>query len=135
MKRSRFIVAVAFAGLLLLGSAVAQSGAIWATVPFDFVVGQKTLPAGDYKIALQGAALQLYRLDGNGAAFVMYTPSARNKNTSPRLIFNRYGDRHFLAQAWISDMGHDLSKSSQEIQYALEQKKNIEVLASARPRN
>ncbi len=135
MKRSRFMVAAAFAALLMVGSAVAQTGAIWASVPFDFVVGQKTLPAGDYRVSLHGSALLMYRLDGNGAAFAMYTPSAGNKDVSPRLVFHRYGNLNFLAQAWINDTGHDLHKTSREREYALtDQHKQVVVLASARPR-
>lgn len=134
MKHSLLVIATAFAALVLVSSAAGQTGAIRATVPFDFIVGQQTLPAGDYKVALQGTTLLLTRLDGPGSAFVMYSLTGHNRDASPRLLFHRYGNRSFLSEAWITGMGHELSKSSQELEYArTETVRKTEVMASAAP--
>src|SRR5579862_10059594 len=48
MKKQLLIV---FAGLLLaVGSAYAQSSRLVADIPFDFIVGNKVFPAGQYEI-------------------------------------------------------------------------------------
>ena len=47
MKNSKLMIAIALAVFTLLASAFAQTGAIQATIPFDFVVGKQTMAAGD----------------------------------------------------------------------------------------
>jgi hypothetical protein len=121
MKRSRLMISVAFALFVLLTSAFAQTGAIRVTVPFDFTVGKQTLPAGDYSVTInRQALLKVVRIDGAGfaSALTNYTGGGPNQNLTPRLVFNRYGNRSFLAEAWIGDMGHELSASAAELEYA-----------------
>lgn len=118
MKRSHLMIAVAFAVSILMTSAVAQTGAIRATIPFDFTIGKQTLPAGEYTVAVQGKVLHVVRLDGTDSAYVQYYLSAHSKDVSPRLIFHRYGNRSFLAQVWITEAGHELFASAQELEYA-----------------
>lgn len=131
MKRSRLMISVAFALFVLLASAVAQTGAIKATIPFDFTIAKQTLPAGEYKVAVQGTMLQVTRLDGTNSAYVQYCLSAHSKDVSPRLIFHRYGNRSFLSQAWIAAAGHELIASPREIEYArTDRQEQVVVLAS-----
>ena len=131
MKRSHLMIAVAFAVSILMTSAVAQTGAIKANIPFDFTIAKQTLPAGEYKVAVQGTMLQLVRLDGAGSAYVQYNLSAHNKDMSPRLVFHRYGTRSFLSQAWITGAGHELIASPREIEYArTDKQEQVVVLAS-----
>ena len=75
MKR---IIAVA---ILIVGAAVgsvtrasAQEPQVIAKVPFDFVVEDRTLPAGNYRIEPQGDFLLIDRIDGSGAAYVTAIP-------------------------------------------------------------
>jgi len=132
MKRSQLIVAMAFAISILMASAVAQTGAIKAKIPFDFTIAKQTLPAGEYKFAVEGTMLHVVRLDGIDSAYVKYNLSARDKDMSPRLIFHRYGNRNFLSQAWIAAAGHELIASPGEIEYArTDKQEQVVVLASA----
>lgn len=131
MKSSRLMISVAFALFVLFGSAVAQTGAIKANVPFDFTIAKQTFPAGEYKVAVQGTMLQVMRLDGPGSAYVQYNLSAHIKDASPKLIFHRYGNRAFLSQAWITGAGHELIASPREIEYArTDRQEQVVVLAS-----
>ena len=131
----RYYLAIAFAVSILMTSAVAQTGAIKATIPFDFTIAKQTFPAGEYKVAVQGTMLQVVWLDGSGSAYVQYSLSAHNKDASPRLIFHRYGNRSFLSQAWITGAGHELIASPREIDYArTDKQEQVVVLASALPR-
>jgi hypothetical protein len=129
------MLATLFATFVLLTSAVAQTGAIKANIPFDFTIAKQTFPAGEYKVAVQGTVLQLVRLHGPGSAYVQYNLSADNKDLSPRLIFHRYGTRSFLSQAWITGAGHELIASPREIEYArTDKQEQVVVLASGLPR-
>jgi len=135
MKHSHLMIAVAFAVSILMTSALAQTGAIKANVPFDFTIAKQIFPAGEYKVAVQGTMLQVMRLDGPGSAYLQYNLSARNKDMSPRLIFHRYGNSSFLSQAWITGAGHELIASPREIEYArTDKQEQVVVLASALPR-
>lgn len=135
MKSSRLMTSVAFALFVLLTSAFAQTGAIRVTVPFDFTVGKQTLPAGEYSVTInRQALLKVVRIDGPGfaSALTNYTGGGPNQNLTPRLVFNRYGNRNFLAEAWIiGDTGHELSASAAELEYARTMKQDqTTVLAS-----
>jgi hypothetical protein len=132
MKSSRFFIAAAFAISILMTSAVAQTGAIKANIPFDFTIAKQTLPAGEYKVVVEGTMLHVVQLDGTDSGYVKYNLSARDKDMTPRLIFHRYGDRNFLSQAWITAAGHELLASPREIEYArTDKQEQVVVLASA----
>jgi hypothetical protein len=132
MKSSHLSIAVAFAISILITSAVAQTGAIKANIPFDFTIAKQTLPAGEYKVAVEGTMLHVVQVDGTDSAYVKYNLSARDKNMSPRLIFHRYGNRNFLSQAWITAAGHELIASPREIEYVrTDKQEQVVVLALA----
>ena len=118
MKNLKPSIAAVFTILVLLTPAFAQTGAIKANIPFDFTIAKQTLPAGEYKVAVEGTMLHVVQLDGTDSASVKYNLSAHNKDMSSRLIFHRYGNRSFLSQAWIADAGHELIASPREIEYA-----------------
>jgi hypothetical protein len=122
MKGSRLAISVAFALLVLLTPVFAQTGAIRVSVPFDFTVGKQTLPAGNYRVGISGALLQVARIDEPGVATVStnYTGGGPNQDLTPRLVFHCYGNRHFLSVAWIGEVnqGHELYVSAAELEYA-----------------
>ena len=107
-KQAQMIaVAVALFGLLCAGArAQSPSGALKFHVPFDFNVGQQTMPAGDYFVTFLGRdsnlpAVLIKSGDGRDARMLQMTPvEARRARERATLVFNRYGDRHFLAQVW-----------------------------------
>jgi hypothetical protein len=63
--------------------AAAQTGAVKATIPFDFRIAKQTLSAGEYKVAVEGTMLHIVRLDGTDSAYVKYNLSARDRDMSP----------------------------------------------------
>ena len=96
-------------GLILAFSAAlghAQDGAkIKATIPFNFVVGNKELKAGDYVIesSLANSALQFRSEDGGVQQIVFTVPIESNRTGNhERLLFNHDGDQYFLSQVWLS---------------------------------
>ena len=78
-----------------------------ARIPFAFSVGHKSLPAGEYTIAVLNPTsarkvLQIRSTDGRLSAIIQ--TNERNVNTpeQAKLVFNRYGDRYFFAQAQMA---------------------------------
>ncbi|MFY9529972.1 MAG: hypothetical protein WBC04_17880 [Candidatus Acidiferrales bacterium] len=130
MKKQAF--ALAF-GLLLsiavAGVCYAQQPALVGNVPFAFQVGNKTLPAGEYRIerAPTGdGCLQLIRQQGGHP--LMFVPTMpvdpKDGKSEPVLIFNHYGNSYFLSQIWTgTGTGRQLFKSNRETELALNEVK------------
>jgi hypothetical protein len=100
--------------------ALAQSTRMIVTIPFDFHVGAKTLPAGSYIVNRQGEAIQISDSRGH-TAFVISSavpnPAAKLDN---QLVFNRYGDDAYLAEVrWLGySTGRGLAKTTNEVELA-----------------
>ena len=104
-----------------VASANAQSSnKVVADIPFEFSVGYKTLPAGEYSVqtvASSGNALLIRSADAKVSALRLSEATDRMKNKShARLVFHRYGDRYFLAEVWngADTSGRQLLKSLEE---------------------
>jgi hypothetical protein len=90
---------------------------IKANVPFNFMVGGKTLPAGEYRIQTERPNLVLIQSSDSKSHTNLIAHSAQDTqmNGVAALRFNRYGDRYFLSQVWTgSDVGQELAKSRAE---------------------
>ena len=122
------IISVA-AGLVLSMVAAAQCGAqnvgvIQVNIPFEFQAGNRTLPAGEYRIqrfSAQTEGIQLIRQsDGKVATLVTTLPTeSKDKTALPRLVFDRYGNDYFLAEIWADGThGRHLLKSNREKEMA-----------------
>lgn len=74
---------------------------IRAEIPFDFNVGSKRLPKGEYLIESVGdsGTLTIRHEKGKAVTFntIRHKPTDGNKS---KLVFNRYGDQYFLARVW-----------------------------------
>ncbi len=116
MKRDLYlIIAIMLAVNIACGvfaiSAEAQTNVaptIRANVPFTFSVGDKTLPAGDYTVSILNPTsdrktLQIRSENGRLSAIVQ-TVGANNASAAKnaRLVFHRYGDQYFFAQAQLA---------------------------------
>ncbi|HEX6647907.1 MAG TPA: hypothetical protein VF075_00160 [Pyrinomonadaceae bacterium] len=90
-----------------------------AKIPFDFVVGDTKLPAGEYFIGnLQTTSDIILAISGrNGVANTLTIPVQIGTPTdTAKLMFHRYGDQYFLFQAWQvgTRTGRALPKSRAE---------------------
>ena len=98
-----------------------------ADVPFDFIVGKTTLPAGKYEIVNPGefnpSILEIRSLDGR-TSILCTTASVQAPRTATKseLVFNKYGDSYFLHQIWVEgeQIGDEIepSKTEQEMEKA-----------------
>jgi hypothetical protein len=113
----------------------AQTLNLTATVPFEFTVGDSTMPAGDYRLLSSGRPIIQVFNEATNSAVLTATQSAysgeRSGAGSPRLVFNRYGDHYVLSQIWDgSSVGRELTKSKNERELARTASvKRIEILA------
>ena len=99
------LAALGLAVLALAAPASAQTK-MRADIPFSFVVGDQSLPAGSYTLVLD-TNLSFCRIDsaGDGSMHrVLFVPGAtRRQNTNPDrgvVQFQKYGDRYFLSGVW-----------------------------------
>jgi len=121
MKHSTQYLGVVL-GLILAFSAVlghAQDGAkIKTTIPFNFVVGNKTLKAGDYVIEslLADNALRFRSEDGDVQITFTVPIETNRTGDHERLLFHHDGDQDFLSPVWLSgdENGHELRPGVQE---------------------
>ena len=86
----------------------ASSQRLTANIPFAFNVGNKTLPAGKYTITLLSSTsdrkvIQLRSADGRSSAMVLTLRVNAKTSENARIVFRRYGDSYFFAQAQLAD--------------------------------
>ena len=93
-----------------------------ANIPFEFTVGNQTLPAGLYAIAniqtADGTVILQVRAKGqDGVMRLTNGVQAKEARQKTVLVFNRYGERNFLAEMWRAGEreGRQLPKSKSEL--------------------
>jgi hypothetical protein len=70
-------------------------------IPFDFRMGNQTLPAGTYVIDREAAHVILLRGSNGANGFVMTNEASRlHPSNHGTIVFARYGDKYFLRQIW-----------------------------------
>jgi hypothetical protein len=101
--------------------ASAESGAtLVANIPFDFYVGGRLVPAGEYKVSRlspDGSALLVRSADGRESVIApaRAVEADRQDGRRARLTFHRYGGQHFMAAAWAPGAdGRALPRSGRE---------------------
>jgi len=128
--------------IMLAVSAHAQTSSVQkmiATVPFEFSVGKTTLPAGKYTITVLNPTsdrktLQIRSINGRSSAIILTTTSNANVSDNAKLVFERYDDRYYFAQAQLAGDATSLAavrtKQHTDKQVAKARKKTIVVIAA-----
>lgn len=122
---SALIITLSLLGAMAVATAQAQSGEKFVVnIPFCFTVGEKTLPAGDYRVetlSFGGAhlysKLMIRSTDGQTSKIVATLPvRAGALPEESKLVFRRYGEQYFLAQVWAvgTDTGWEFRQSRAE---------------------
>jgi hypothetical protein len=76
------------------------------SIPFAFIVGEKTMPAGDYTLEPANnnglyTRLLIRSRDGHTAMIISTgVVQAKEFQEEAKLTFNHYGDQYFLSQVW-----------------------------------
>lgn len=135
-----FLSVMAF--ITVIGSAQGQSleYKLRANIPFDFIVADKKMPAGEYSVGRAqrdsgDTLVQVSSLDGRSNAIRLTTPiqilDAKDKGA---LVFHRYRDQYFLFQVWPAgaNTGRVLpkSRSEREIEGKLAANSSVEKMAT-----
>jgi hypothetical protein len=105
MKNLRSMMAIAALTIAAALPLCAQySRPIKLNVPFNFVVENDRLPAGDYTIQKIGTGRLLLRRGGANATSILVfralPTEAKTTAEQGRLIFHAYGREHFLSRIW-----------------------------------
>ncbi len=98
--------------LLMLGVTSAHAltmteDKVVANIPFDFTVGQTTLPAGEYvvrRIASPAALLVQNKETYEAASVLVNAVEDRSSLGEAKLVFDRHGNEHFLSQVWSGNL-------------------------------
>ncbi|MFZ0523503.1 MAG: hypothetical protein WAN14_16805 [Candidatus Acidiferrales bacterium] len=119
------VAAALLVSIVLAGRCGAQQvGAIDVNIPFAFQAGDRTMPAGEYRIQRLSAEMEGIQLiqqhDGKNSTTVTSLPAeSKDKSAPARLVFNRYGNEYFLAEIWADGThGRRLHKSGREKEWA-----------------
>lgn len=105
MKNIAAIALFLAATFIMAGSASAQAN-VKATVPFDFVVGDRTMPAGTYTIepkTFSSHVLILSNPEREVHATIAGQPNQDNPKHVSKLEFRRYGNQYFLSDIRCED--------------------------------
>ncbi len=122
MKKTIISLAIAaifgVASLATTLAAPVSTVRIRAEIPFDFMVGNKRLPKGEYLIESVGDSGTLTIRHAKRGKAVTFNTIRHKPTDSPKskLVFNRYGDQYFLARIWdgSSETVLKLNKSKAE---------------------
>lgn len=107
-----FVFAVVFAN--------AQTTKRYAVnIPFDFHVGQKSYPAGEYHIRvarISADAVSFAIADGekNNLQTVIIPRKGESAKNEPQLVFNRYKNQRFLSRLMTGENGYSMIKTDAE---------------------
>jgi len=115
MKRNviKRLTMLSLVSMFSLCAAVASANAqlsipIRAKIPFDFSVGDKKLPAGEYTFSrLSGFSdNKVISVSGTDAKAHVFQSVFQDSVLTPKdestLVFHKYGDQYFLQQIWTS---------------------------------
>ena len=105
MKNTKWMLPVMLmlvSGLMSAQSLTQQS--VVSQVPFNFMVGDKMIPAGECSIKAadtNGRVLAVRNYDAKISAMVSSHPGSSSAGNSTVLVFKSYGDRYFLSSIRI----------------------------------
>jgi hypothetical protein len=113
MRKKVFSAAITGALLVVVAAATAYAQmpgmGVRATIPFDFSVRGKMLPAGDYEIKRltdEPGELVVASVDRKGGRAIFYTVPAepRGSSSKPQIVFHRYGDSYFMSEIFAGGL-------------------------------
>jgi hypothetical protein len=108
--------------LLAVSAAQAQDARLKANIPFDFVVGDRVMPAGEYIVGPAGSQGQGITISsGNRTDMTLtFACASSGPSKSTKLVFHALAGRYFLSQVWVEGyaQGRQLRESKAEIELA-----------------
>ena len=123
MKRffNILVATIILATALTAGAQAQTTQRVIANIPFAFTANNKSLPAGKYTITVLNPssdrkALQIRSMNGRYSAIVLTNGVIGSIADNSKLVFERYDDRYFFAQAQMAGESTSLAalKSNKE---------------------
>ncbi len=109
-KKASMILAISAVAVTLVAPLMAQSVRLTANIPFEFAIGNKALPAGEYMITTgSDPSVLIFKGEQHHVgALIMARQEEIARTNNPagitKLEFNKYGDRYFLSEVvdgWV----------------------------------
>jgi hypothetical protein len=119
MKRT-VIHIIAIIGFAICSASYTQaqhSDVYDAEIPFDFQIGKKVFPAGEYRLEVRGAEQKYFVLsdrDGLSSHMVNSMPGRSIGVGKAKIDFARVGGRYYVASLRVSDRTSLLPKPSSD---------------------
>ena len=107
-----FAIAVCLlAGFAVTGTVSAQDHAATATVPFNFNVGDRWVPAGTYIMSsdTRNPKVIVIRSKDGKINLLSITQSEDRRSDASKLVFAKYGDQYFLHEILCSRCGMNVA--------------------------
>jgi hypothetical protein len=110
------------AGVAMLLAAIAASGQLShqlrVNVPFSFMAGRVTSPAGDYTVEVdRSRGLVTLRPYKSRSTLLLTTQSLQSGETRSYLRFRRYGERWFLREVTVEGVAQIVPMGKREKQF------------------
>jgi hypothetical protein len=131
MKNLRSILA-ALAVLLMATAAHAQQTKVTATVPFNFIAGDRVYPAGNYSISSNGSLLKITN-DEKSELMLSHACESLSVPEDTKLVFDSMGGNYFLRRIWVAgnSFGRELPRSHTEARLAQNHERSESVIVAA----
>lgn len=126
ISKTSFLVAISLVALFAATAANAETTARFE-IPFQFIMGDKVLPAGDYVVKIDHATRRIDVTSNKASARLFLTANAPRRTDGTvdmgKLIFHQYGKVYVLRQMWRfgSSWGYELPASKVESEMAKRQ--------------
>lgn len=97
MKRISAIALFTIVTLVAATGLSAEQPALKANIPFNFTVGDTSMPAGEYIISSpESGMVKIQSADNRHVGWVAVLPSHFESAAGGQLLFDKYGESYFL---------------------------------------
>ena len=106
LKKVSLLCAILLVTVVASAQGQTLGSRVKANIPFDFSIGDKKLPSGEYSVGrvrpnFDDVVLSIEDQGGRSKAIRTSIPVITRDITSKgKLVFHRYGDQYFLYQVW-----------------------------------
>jgi hypothetical protein len=108
MKNISAVTLFTIATLAATNGLFAQEPSAKANIPFNFTVGDKSMPAGEYTISLTSEhVVKIQSADKLQVDLAIASKSYQEPGAKGQLVFDKVGDYYFLRQHLVSDLVFD----------------------------
>jgi hypothetical protein len=114
MKLFAVTALLAVASLSTAARALSTSSALRAEIPFNFTVGYEQLPSGSYIIKCNSTGEITVESIDHQRRVVVTSITKPESTRGDKLVFRKYGDRHFLGKVSSSVFSVDFPPSKLE---------------------